>query len=340
MPGIGSMIDVKVASRLDVMKGREAPGCRVLRTSSDRDFPNFHPITLDSRSIIESFTSGLEPYADFNFLELWAWNQSESSGYSILNGNLVVLWEDVVTHELFLTFLGTNAVIETAETLIDYAMYSGITPRLFAVPEVVIQQVPDFGPTLRVDFDPVNSDYLLSTELWSTLPGAPFKNKRNAIHRLERNHNPKVNRLDLSNERVRADIRSTCAVWASLRSRVPEATQGEFQAIEQVLAFAEKHSGNAIYAIGVYVDGCMIGFSINEELRDGFGLGHFAKADFRFDGIYPYMLRHVARHMASRGIGLLNIEADLGDPGLIISKRLCHPVGMLKKYAISRVSDD
>jgi hypothetical protein len=83
----------------------------------------------------------------------------------------------------------------------------------------------------------------------------------------------------------------------------------------------------------------MIGFSVNEILPDGYALGHFAKADFRFEGVYPYILRGLARILQEEGVELLNIEADLGDDGLAISKKLCNPAGRLKKYVIAESAD-
>ena len=317
----------------------DASSSQALRSLMLPRFPEFCPIELEYREHILQLTNSFLPYADFNFVELWCWNRGESGGASTLNGNLVVRWEDVVTGELFLTFIGRTAVEETASTLIDHALENGIDSRLLAVPGVVID-LAHLDGRFAVEDDPVNWDYLLSTAEWSAIGGARFKNKRNAIHRLQRNHDPTIRRLDLSDCRAQADVRRVCELWAELRQRTMETTRAEFAAIEKLLLYARKHRDNRLFAIGVYEGDQMVGFSINEELGDRFAIGHFAKADYRYEGIYPYMLRHVCQHMYSLGIEYLNIEADLGDPGLAIAKRLCHPVGMLKKYVISRAQSD
>jgi hypothetical protein len=299
-------------------------------------FPLFKPIELEDWSAVEALTHGFAPYAEFNFVELWSWNSRDLGGWSCLNGNLVVRWHDVITGDRYLTFIGKHRVVETAETLIEFAIDTGIEPRLHAIPLPVIQNGQFRASSFEIDDDPKNWDYLLSTLEWSTISGARFKNKRNAIHRLERNHRPELREIDLSLPENQADIRSVTTLWAELRHRSATETSSEFSAINNLLTFAEERSCNRLYALGAYVGDLLIGFSINEELRGGYAIGHFAKADYRYEGIYPYLLRQVARHMRSKGIDFLNIEADLGDAGLATAKHLCYPIDMLRKYTIAR----
>lgn len=308
------------------------------RTRTLPQFPEFKPIDLDDWFDVESLTVGFPPSADFNFVEMWSWNRGEQGGWTSLNGNLVICWEDIVTGELFLTFTGANEVESTADALIDYAIAHGIDPKLQAIPESVLRFADDIESKFEIEDDLINADYLLSTETWSTLSGSRFKNKRNAIHRLERHHNPVLREIDLADPASQEQVLELCRRWAALRRREDELTRSEYNAIENLLIFATERPDHRLYAIGAYVESGLIGFSVNESLPDGYALGHFAKADIRFDGVYPLLLRQVGRYMAAQGIHTLNIEADLGDPGLAMAKKLCHPSGMLRKYNISRRS--
>lgn len=316
--------------------GSDASTSRLARTQMLPQFPEFKSVELDDWPAVESLTVGFAPYAEFNFVELWSWNSRDRGGWTSLNGNLVVRWNDVITDELYLTFIGNNCVAETANTLMDFAIDTGIESRLIAVPASVLRENDFLSEDFQIEDDPANWDYVLSTQEWSTISGARFKNKRNAIHRLERNHQPVLRELDLSLPQNQFDVLRVTQVWTELRRRSPEATRSELEAINNLLAFASQRPCNRLYVLGAYVDDVLIGFSVNEELRDGYALGHFAKADYRYEGIYPYLLRQVARHLLSRGIHLLNIEADLGDAGLMIAKHLCYPTDMLRKYTISR----
>ncbi|MCC6705244.1 MAG: DUF2156 domain-containing protein [Thermomicrobiales bacterium] len=298
-------------------------------------FPDFVPVEIDHGPHVESLISGFAPYSDFNFVSIWSWNRGEPGGLATLNDNLVIRWKDIVTHELFLTFIGRNRVLQTAETLIDYAIASGIDPTLQAVPEEVFESV-QLDDRLIVEYDSINSDYLLSTSEWSTLPGHKFKNKRNAIHRLEREHAPEVRELDLTDAATQSEILRVFRTWAGQRQRSLETTIGEYTAIENLLYLTSREPCNRMYGIGVFDAGRMIGFNLAESLPDGYAIGHFAKADYNYDGVYPFMLRQVCQYFHDNGMEFLNIEVDLGDPGLIISKRLSHPAGRLNRYTISR----
>ena len=299
------------------------------------EFPWFKSIDLTDRPIVEEMIADYPPFADFNFVELFCWNRGQQSGIAKLDGNLVVRWEDCVTGDLFLSFLGTNKVGRTASKLIAYAKERGIEPRLQAIPDVVLNQGEEIGDHLEVSEDTQNSDYLLSVEEWAELAGSRFKNKRNAINKLERNHGPELRLLDLKDAAIRSDMVRLCRLWAEQRGRSTEETAPEFNAINNFLTLGKESTLDRLRVFGAYINGVLVGFSVNEILPNGYALGHFAKADYRFDGVYPFMLRGVCRHLREQGVSLLNIEADLGDAGLAEAKSLCHPHGRLRKYVIA-----
>jgi len=299
------------------------------------EFPWFKSIDLADRAVVEEMIADYPPFADFNFVELFCWNRGHQSGIAKLDGNLVVRWEDCVTGDLFLSFLGTNRVGRTASKLIAYAKKVGIEPRLHAIPDVVLAQGGEIGDHLEVSEDTQNSDYLLSVEEWAELAGSRFKNKRNAINKLERNHAPDLRLLDLKDASIRHDIVRLCRLWAEQRGRTNEETAPEFNAIENFLTLGKESSLDRLRVFGAYIEDTLVGFSVNEILPNGYALGHFAKADYRFDGVYPFMLRGACQHLRECGVSLLNIEADLGDVGLAKAKSHCHPHGRLRKYVIA-----
>ncbi len=79
-------------------------------------FPDFKHVEVDDREAVEAHTHRYEPYSDFNFTSLWAWDTSGERMISELNGNLVVRFTDYSTHEPFLSFLGDSQTEHTAKT--------------------------------------------------------------------------------------------------------------------------------------------------------------------------------------------------------------------------------
>jgi hypothetical protein len=298
------------------------------------EFPWFKSIDLTDQFAVESLIAGYPPFADFNFVELWCWNRGEQGGISQLDGNLVVRWQDVITGELFLSFIGTNKVERTASKLFAYARERGIEPRLQAVPDIVVDDQGEIGEGFVVEEDHINSDYLLSVDDWAEMAGKKFKNKRNVLNGLIREHNPELRLLDLEDAEVRAEIMALCYRWAEQRGRADEETAAEFEAIESLLVLAQELKLDRLRVFGAYVGDKLIGFSVNEILPDGYGLGHFAKADYDYPGVFQFILRGACQHLRLHGVKYLNVEADLGDPGLAEAKHLMNPQGRLRKYVI------
>jgi hypothetical protein len=298
------------------------------------EFPWFKPIDLSDRLAVEELIAGYPPFADFNFVELWCWNRGEKGGISQLDGNLVVRWQDCITGELFLSFIGTNKVEKTASKLLAYARERGIEPRLQAVPDVVVDESGELGEGFVVEEDHVNSDYLLSVDAWAEMQGKKFKNKRNVLNGLIRDHNPELRQLDLEDAQVRSEIMELCHRWADQRGRHDEETMAEFEAIESLLVLAQELKLDRLRVFGAYVGSKLIGFSVNEILPDSYALGHFAKADYDYPGVFQFILQGVCKHLREQGVQYLNVEADLGDPGLAEAKHLMNPQGRLRKYVI------
>lgn len=298
------------------------------------EFPWFKSIDLSDRLAVEALIEGYPPFADFNFVELWCWNRGEKGGIAQLDGNLVVRWQDVITGELFLSFIGTNKVERTAAKLFAYARERGIEPRLQAIPDVVVDDAGEIGEGFVVEEDHVNSDYLLSVDEWAEMAGKKYKNKRNERNGLIRDHNPELRLLDLEEAQVRADIMALCHRWAEQRGRGHEEVAAEFEAIESLLVLAQELKLDRLRVFGAYIGDKMIGFSVNEILPDGYALGHFAKADYDYTGVFAFILNGACQHLRENGVLYLNVEADLGDPGLAAAKNLMHPQGRLRKYVI------
>lgn len=91
-------------------------------------FPIFKSLTISDRLAVEKLLEPFPPYSDFNFTSLWAWDTSEERMISELNGNLVVRFTDYGTNAPFLSFLGVNKTIDTANMLFDYCGANDLAP--------------------------------------------------------------------------------------------------------------------------------------------------------------------------------------------------------------------
>ena len=86
---------------------------------------------------------------------------------------------------------------------------------------------------------------------------------------------------------------------------------------------------------GIFLGKDLIGFCLNELLPNSFACIHFSKADTHISqGVYAYLLQENAKLLSEKGVKFINLEQDLGIPGLKSWKK-SHGVDMfLKKYII------
>jgi hypothetical protein len=297
-------------------------------------FPEFKTLEISDQFEIEQWVKGFPPYSDFNFVSLWSWNTSGAFELSWLNDNLVVLFNDYGNGERFFSFLGTNAPDETADALLDLARGRGLVRELRLLSAETARLLsPRRGLHLRPA--PEHDDYVLSTASWSTLAGGQFRNKRNEISKLERSHSPVCRQIDLGDPSVQQAISDVYGRWLVQRERagagLPESTS-ESVALRRI--FSLDRPGDLL-GFGLFVDGEIVAYSINERLGRGYAMGHYWKADPSFPGAYPYLLRETCRTLVGEGVAFLNIQQDLGEPGLATAKRLYRPARRLHKFQLA-----
>jgi hypothetical protein len=298
-------------------------------------FPNFADLAIEHQFEIEQWVKQFQPYSDFNFVSLWSWNTKGEFEVSWLGDNLVVLFNDYGTNERFFSFLGVDDVDAAAARLIELARARGMAEELRLLPEVTALAI-SWRSGLTVHRAPEHADYVLSTRLLSDLAGGQFRNKRNEIKRLEREHAPVCREIDLRDPVVQAAIDEIFGRWVVDRDRA-----GQQDAINESLAVRRVFSLDRpqdLLGIGCYVKDRMIGFSINERLANGYAMGHHCKAIDEFPGAYPMIIRSTSRMLAAKGFDKLNIMQDLGLPGLKTSKLRYRPLGFLHKYRLTAQS--
>lgn len=296
------------------------------------EFPTFTPVSPSIMQDIVELAPEVQHYADFSPFALWCWNRGYPGGVSQLYGNLVIRWKDPTLGQPYLSFAAQDGFLETATMLIDYANRHNLSPCLRGIPSPCQEVCDAIEGKFRVNDDRDNFEYLLSVDEWTRLHGAKFRNMRNTINKLERRLAPSIRLLSLEDEETRTSISRLCNRWAEQRGMTRLQFRPEQTAIQNLF---DHIPVERMFVVGVYVHDKLVGFSINECSDAGVGIGHFAKADYAHPGLYTYMLHHVCAYLHDKGVELLNIEQDLGIPGLREAKLLLRPVELLEKVMIS-----
>lgn len=295
-------------------------------------FPDSSDISLEHKEEIEKFWRDFDPYSDYNFTSLYSYNTGNAGSISFLNGNLVLRFPDYNTNQLTLSFLGKYDVTSTAIILLEWARSAHLNGGLRLIGQEVVDKI-EKNSGLVISEDPDNYDYIISTKGMTELKGRRWKSIRKGIKRFKKNHQKyKFKEIDMSDNRVRKSVENLFILWEKQTNKKREVTATEFEAL--IKSF-DLFNYPDHFAFGLYVDNRMIGYSLNQIVHNGFYIGHFGKADANYPGAYQIMEHECARFFLERGCKFMNLEQDLGIPGLRQAKCRWNPVGYLKKYTVT-----
>lgn len=287
------------------------------------DFPKFKRVELSDQKEIEAITGSLAPYSDYNFMSLWSWNTTGGIAASLLHGNLVVRFMDYLTGLPFYSFLGTKEVTAIAHELLRLSVNEGLPTTLKLLPEASVTGIDAGIFTIAEDRD--GFDYIYGIDTFLEMKGGAFEAKRKQLRHFENTFSSEVVQLDLSHPLVKDQVMELCHEWARFKMEKGsnEYFHNEFLALLRYLNVA--CTADAI-ALGVYHDRRLIAISFGENNKGGYHTCHFQKAlTSQYKGLNVFLVREVAKALATKGMWFINWEQDLGIPGLRESKQSYQP---------------
>lgn len=303
-----------------------------MRANDLPKFPNFEKLDISHKNILQTIANNF-PSSDFNFVGLFTWDLDNSVLVSELNGNLVILTSDYLTHQKFYSFIGSNKVDETIEILVNFAKQNGHNPKLMLVPESVISNIATReNHDILEDRD--NHDYILSVNDLVEFRTNKYRGKKNLLNRFNRTYgeNSRALELDLNNKQVIEDINKVLERWKTSRGKGADEVNDEFIAIEKAL---HNHSLLDVRAFGIYNSNTLIAFTLFEILPNKVAVIHFDKADVAYEGVFEHLKHNFAKHLAKLEVATINYEQDLGIEGLRKAKEAYHPINYIKKYTVT-----
>jgi hypothetical protein len=296
-------------------------------------YPTFKVLEWEDRPCVEAFTRRHAPYSDWVFSGLLTWNPR--CRIALLNDNLVIWIQDYGGDTEFFSFFGTTRVVETAKTLLNDARHLGLLSALCLIPEFVIGDAESWPPSLQVEPDRDNDDYILSLRACVELPGRDFREHRKKIGACRRLGRIDFRPMCLKSPTDQDEILSLFDAWAG---RKTGDARTEVNRERAALCSLLTHLGSdeRIMASGLYDDAMLVGLSICEEVPESpCVVHHFMKTDLRYNGLASYLMHLTSRCLLERGYTLANIEQDLGIPGLRANKLSWRPCHVLRKFTIT-----
>jgi len=297
------------------------------------EFPNFKEIELSDKAYIKSLTSKFKPYSDFNFTAIWSWSwdMNQKMMLSQLNKNLVVLFNDYVSRQHFLSFIGDNKVSETALQLIEYSEKNYKIGLLKLIPEEIANVLSK--SEFIIDPDRDSYDYIYSIKDLANMDKWSGESQSRAIRKFIREHpNYTIKQYSIS-EIVKDEYLEMFKRWSKNKNINNPFELNEFKAFKK---FFQNDDDN-IKIVSLFVDNILIGFNIYEIISDDYANCSFSKADTKYhSSIYDMLDWEEAKILNNKKIKYYNWEQDLGISGLRYSKEKYKPLFFLKKFIVGR----
>lgn len=302
-------------------------------------FPIFKKIDLNDKLDIESILKNFPPYSDYNFTSLWSWDYGNAREVSLLNGNLVILFNDYSTEDRFLSFLGDNLINETVSALIDYAELNGLSKSLILIPETSVRSLNNIStPDLNIVEDRDHFDHVYSTKDLANYSGTRYHSKRISSKKFLRTFpDATYQHIDLAKYEDKDKLHNVLIQWDMAKKGDDRGLSlvHERSAINRLLESSGSHS---LILSRLKIKDGLIGFGIDELLWDEYAISHFFKVNPKYSGSGDFLTQKIAEYLSDKGARLWNWEQDLGIDSLKRHKLSYRPIAALKKYRISRIA--
>lgn len=277
------------------------------------------------------------PYADtaYGTLLTW-WDLYDDLYLAELNGNIVVRssYPSEGEHQDYM-LIGAHDAVETVSSLFKYLDQQGLPQILRFTPEYTVDALAKDKEGFDIRHEPDISEYLLSVQEQVDLPGKQFALIRSKVNQLNRSLSDKAvfKELDLSDTEIVKKLIHCEKTWAKTANN--DQDDSESIIIKRSL---ELYDEIGMKCFGITIGDELLSFALFKPLgQKHANINHIKVNNAASRHIFTYTVHQLSVHLQKEyGFEYMNIEQDLGIPGLRIFKQLLRPVKMLNKYTVSR----
>lgn len=299
-------------------------------TPSAPEYPHFQPLTAAHDPLIrEHLARQPRPICEWALANLIAWQDCENPTFTTVHGNLCIHLAPHASPPYFLEPLGDCRLAETVLLCLEKA------GRLSRVSSAFLKKLP--SDLFQITPLPDQFDYIYETARLAEMKGKKFDGKRNQIKKFQRQHPDHRFRPLLAGDGAAAlDL---FARWFVIRERGNGAARfyspASYECQKAALSRAfEQFASLRLVGGAMEVAGRLEGFILGSPLTPEMFAAHFEYAHPDMPGIYQLLLREACRTLFP-SYPLLNLEQDLGIPGLRETKNSYQPLRQEEKFEVS-----
>jgi len=289
----------------------------------NKNYPEFQELNKEMKALFdEAFSQANPVISEFTFTNLYCWNIVYNFSVALMDGFIILRSQKNNTVQFFPP-IGTGDVKPVIQKIIN-----DTKAHFTRLPEELIRGFKD-DSSLSVWLDEDNSDYLYRIEDLKLLKGKKYDAKRNLIRKFKSNYEYKYMELNASSARECLDFEER---WCLVKDcDNVDGLNHERQAIREMLANFDDFN---LIGAAIKVKESICALAVAERLNPDTLVMHVLKADPGIQGLYQVMLNDFLLN-DSGAFEYINLEQDLGVPGLRSSKMSYHPWKIIKKYTLS-----
>lgn len=296
------------------------------------EYPKLKNLEISDLKTIEKHLK-LAPRSicELNVANFIIWKDFDRAQLTLINKNLCILINPLNEAPYFLEPFGNNQPTETLETCLNH------TQKMSRLSENYTAEVKKLCATDKIQCSCLRSqfDYVYLTEKLSELKGKKFDGKRNHIRRFLKRY--PENKFVSLEPKHKKEAQSLFEEWFKTRRETRHFTKlaynSQKRAIEMAFLLFDQlnFSGGALFA-----DNKLMGFILGSPLNSEMISVHFAYGNPHIQGSSQLLLREACQKSFAK-FKYVNLEQDIGIPGLRKSKLSWQPHKLERKFEIKPV---
>ena len=293
--------------------------------------PQFKPITVEDKSLVEKHICACFGTTESAFLDLFIWGERYNTSVAFEDGFMFVRTgsgENIA----YLFPCGDGDLRRAILTLRDDAEKNGVPFRMVGVCTCACKRLESTFPG-RFSFSETRDsfDYVYTSQSLIELAGKKLHSKRTNINKFMAEYGERYvfEEINASNlDEVYAFQRK----W--LESNINDENRASLNA--EMAAISRAFKNYEVLGIRgglIRIDGEVAAYSLGVPIDDEYYLVSVEKGDISYPGIYQVINKLYATHFCA-GFKYVNREEDMGEEGLRRAKLSYRPEFLIEKYEV------
>ncbi|MEG0777170.1 MAG: phosphatidylglycerol lysyltransferase domain-containing protein [Raoultibacter sp.] len=294
---------------------------------------NFQPIQLSDKKIIEALLCPLRRNdSALGFANLYSLQEKYGTRFCIEDDLLYLRQENRFPGEYaYYLPLGTHDLVRDAESLIRFATQEGAGFRIVGVtPEEKLQLEQTSPCLLTFKEDPNYAEYLYRTETIASYAGPRLSKKRREARKFFQLYGENVSVKPIDTENL-TDVLTFQHEWLKNNEHRDSPLHPLESEHRKIMLDAHHFASLDLEGIILYVGKGVAGYAYGNLLPGGAFDVLVLKGNLNYQFVWRAVLQELAKRCVDKA-EFLNLEEDLGLPGLRESKQNYKPIALLEKF--------